>query len=1202
MLAFILSITFLVVFLVSFNKLSQQIRKLHEELTSQKSKYSKLKDSTRQLKNQLTRIEKRIAPLTQEEPAEKSTDHCKPVITAPSKPTEKTPEIYKQLNSKKTSEAQASPPPLPSHNKKTSSPHPTPKAAPSPAPAPHTTPQETAEPSFFSRIPWRAILEKFHLWPPSQSEKGASAETQLASWWAIRGGLVIVIIAAVFSGIYVSQHTPPILRVLALLTVSAGTILLGTRMKNSLLDFGRAITGGGFALLYFTAFAAYALPATKIIQSPAIGVFAQLAALLFTITWSLWKKAQSIATLTLLLGFISCAFSHQHELEHFALLGLILLAATAAFLFAQRGWLTSFITALAGSWIAYASFILLDWRSGDAPSFATFLAALITLTLLFEGSNLLAVARKTHPLSDRWRRWLILSNTSVAAVLGYALTRLIYPEQLSSFYFIFALIYFFFTLIHYVRSTDQALTETLFLKSSALLCLGFASASAFDGPVRWLAIAFQSFALLWTARRSHSRWIALGFAAAFAASIAWFWRDLMFESRTQWLWVETFRIAGFFYLLFLTAQLALHRRWFPAGIGGSDQHLKQSHSARWFGALIISLAAINFAMSPATRGLTDPLWFMLLLSLALASLTPLLRVALPCIAAIPPLFSTYIAYAFLSNSTSQSNAALLLGTSLIALAFIAAEVMRRYWPQQIKGKQLSRDFILITGLSITIPFVYAIKQKVSISPDAGLLIFALIPLLATAALLIRQNKNSHSYQAHSPASAIFPLITGFIVLFGVLSPCSRASLLPSALALASLPMLATLFKTRSASSALAGAVPLLGSYVFLYQQLLAHRPTPLNQDWINLVTVLVSTILISVLIWKKITQLNLQKLGLSGEVLLHSLALFALHLFFQKHLILGADFFASSLLGLSLLFISRRFPFRMLSALSWFPIIFAIFSGLQNHYWQGVAQGQLWFIAAACIVGLQLLLATAWIKKGLHTENTYLTDTLWLQLAPLASFITLGAWMLASLAATPEPWQIASLSAVALLYTSLWSWKKIESLGPLSLAPLSLAALMSFQLMLNQGIPSNIAQQELWCILINAAAFLSNGIFLAQAQRRLLKQKITSTSALPWLHAILSLSITFIVCATDHLVNEKLTVIFWGIAAITLFIGGLFAGLRAYRLTGLTGLLLCIAHIFIWDIQDTLYRIFAFFVIGVVLIIIGFLYVRFRDRIATLDS
>jgi uncharacterized membrane protein len=107
---------------------------------------------------------------------------------------------------------------------------------------------------------------------------------------------------------------------------------------------------------------------------------------------------------------------------------------------------------------------------------------------------------------------------------------------------------------------------------------------------------------------------------------------------------------------------------------------------------------------------------------------------------------------------------------------------------------------------------------------------------------------------------------------------------------------------------------------------------------------------------------------------------------------------------------------------------------------------------------------------------------------------------------------------------------------------------------------------------------------------------------MPWFHAAGALFVAFAACTLDRLVSDNLTAVFWGLSAILLFVSGLFVGLRAYRLMGLIGLVFCTTHIFIWDIQDTFYRIIAFFVIGLVMLAIGFLYHRFRDRIAALDS
>ena len=1164
MFAFFLFLLLLVIFLVAYSKLRKDNSKLQGHL-------NRLENRIEQLDSE-TGLEPDSKPETE---VPKPIARAKPAILAAAEKTSKsTPPPLLQYVA--ASEPKPTPPPSVVAEKLSVEP---PAASPAP-------------PSFLERIHWRENLERLHLWPPSKSEAGESAEFQLASWWTVRVGLVFLIIAAVFSGIYVRERIPPEVRVLTLLLVSCGTIVLGARMKNNLKGFGRAIIAGGFALLYFTAFAAFALPATKIIDSPTVGILLQLAALILTITWSLWKKDQTIATLTILLGFISCAFSHSNNLDRFTLIALVFLAATGAFLFARRGWLTTLITSLIGSWIGYALFALLDWHGDNAPSFAILLSILVTLAVIFEAGNLVGIARRVHPLRDRWRRILILSNTSAAALLGYGVIRLIYPDQLSTFYFVFALLYFAFTAIHYFRSTDEALTQTLFLKTSALLCLGFAA--AFDGPVRWLAIAFQSFALLWTARRSNSRWIALGFAVVFAVSLGWFWRDLIVEPPETWLWLETFRIAGGLYLIFLTVQLTVHALWFPNGIGGiTDGHQSLARWARLVGAFAIGISAIVFALNPSARGVSDPLWFLLILSLSIAELCPAMRRALPCFAAAPPLLFTYIAYPFLSHQTSQSNAALILGLTLIALAFGIAEIIRRFWPSKISGAATSRGFILLTGLATLLPFTTALAKRLSISDNATIGVFALIPLVATAALLARHQAFPGAVKTR--ASGVFFIIAGLIVFIGGLITCQRSDFFSSALTLSSLPLFLTLFRIRSSRASLAGAIPLLGGFVFLWLNLLERRPDQITHDSINLAITLVVSISLALGLWKKITSPSLQKLALYSEAALHGLAILSVHLFFQKHLAEGADFFASALLGLVLLVISRRFPFRSLAFVSWLPITL----GLLNSAWQGATSGQTWFWLAGLTVLTHVLLANHWMQREKQPDSASVSGATWFGFQSLISLIAVGAWTLTVFAAASSPWQAAGLTAVALLCSGLWRWRKIETIEAAGMAPLTLSAFISVYILVITK-PTSSPSHDLLSVILVAAGFAVNGVILATARHR--HNQFTSFSILPWLHAGIALLIAFAACATDRLVSENLTTVFWGVTAITLFVGGLFAGLRAYRLAGLIGLAFCIPRIFIWDIQDNLYRIFAFLAIALALLAIGFLYHRFRDRIATFDQ
>ena len=1186
---FILFTVPLLIFLyVAYGRLRGHLKSLEEQISAQHLSHQKLREANRELQAELKRIESRIDSQDQQ------SQPCSQSV-----PEVEEPPLYRMIQ-----DEPAIPPPLPPfraavHEESS----PAPRVVSQPAPAwenagPSEIPEDVA-PSLLSRIPWRDILGRMHLLPPGKSESGETAESQLAAWWVIRIGMVLLIIAAVFFGIYVSQHTPAWLRVLTLGLVSLGTIGLGSRMKDKLEGFGRAIIGGGFALLYFTAFAAFALPATKVIDSPAVGALAQLSTLVVAIIWSLWKRDQTVATLTLFLGFVSCGFSHSHDLDRFATVGLVLLAATGSFLFATRGWLTPFITSLVGSWVGFGIFALLDWLRADAPTFLQLMGPLVALTVVFETGNLVCAARGLHAPGERLRRWLILGNTSAAAVLGYGVTRLAHADQLSTFYFIFAVLYFSFTVIHQFRTTDRAVTESLFLKSSALLCLGFAA--AFSGPVRWLAIAFQAFALLWTARRSGSRWIAAGFVLVMAASIGWFWRDLVVDPPAEWRWLDPFRIAGSLYLVFLTVQLGFHSRWFPRGIGGTGEvHEKQARAFRVAGSLVIGLSALALSLNPSFPGRSDPVWFLFLLSVMIGLVSPLMRRAIPCVAAALPLGACYIAYAVLPPNASQSSAALSLGVILIIAAFGLSEVIRRYWPGALGCGPVVREGTLLVGLATLLPFSIALGRMYSLSGNAGIGIFALFPVVACTAVWCRQQITANGQRAR--LSIGFQIAAGVLVLMGGVVTCKSSAFFPSALALAGLPLLAQAKRVRIWNVVIAGSFPILGGFFSLWQNLLGTPPGDLLHDSINLAVLLLISTSLAIMLWKKIRTRRLQNPAFWGDATLHALGIFSFHLFFQKHLGEGPDFLAAGLLGLSLFAVSRRFPFRVLGAVSWLPVALACGSSILAANWQGAGSGKTWFVLAGLLVLAHLVLASHLSRKNPHPGSKLFAEKFGFALPQVISCIAVLAWSLITLAAAETPWQAAALTGVALLSSALWRWKSIPLIGHLGLGPLTLAFCMAASMMLAVNDVPKPASWILTSVLLTAAGFAAHGMLMASAVRCIQGRKITSSSLLPWFHAGSALLIAFVAFAINRLVSENLTAVFWGLSAILLFVSGLFAGLRAYRLTGLIGLVFCTGHIFIWDIQDTFYRIIAFFVIGLVMLAIGFLYHRFRERISALDS
>lgn len=101
-----------------------------------------------------------------------------------------------------------------------------------------------------------------------------------------------------------------------------------------------------------------------------------------------------------------------------------------------------------------------------------------------------------------------------------------------------------------------------------------------------------------------------------------------------------------------------------------------------------------------------------------------------------------------------------------------------------------------------------------------------------------------------------------------------------------------------------------------------------------------------------------------------------------------------------------------------------------------------------------------------------------------------------------------------------------------------------------------------------------------------------------WVFAGLGLGVAMSTAVSPRLPYAHLATVGWGTAAVAVFMLGLFARLRPHRLVGLAGLALCIVRVFIVDLDQTLHRIAAFGVLGLVLLWVGFSYHRFRHLIA----
>jgi len=326
-----------------------------------------------------------------------------------------------------------------------------------------------------------------------------------------------------------------------------------------------------------------------------------------------------------------------------------------------------------------------------------------------------------------------------------------------------------------------------------------------------------------------------------------------------------------------------------------------------------------------------------------------------------------------------------------------------------------------------------------------------------------------------------------------------------------------------------------------------------------------------------------------------------------------------------------------------FVMTFVTVLVLQRVLFAGLAKGE----ALAATVGVALALLAAsprlplwplvpgaaiglvfgWVQ---HRPLKVRVDDTWLLLAATGAWALPVIWHLSSrrqeLLATPRQRRF-----LGWLFTGLATWFSLQALranfsGPALPAVVAVEAFAVFVLAWRLGLrPAYTAASAMllagagWTALALAGladwlvhpGWAGTGAVVALAAVALAQPVLgrdrpeTDAPAwrarARWLHAIGTLGLLFWVAVERRDALAPYATVLWGGVAIAIFVVGLFARERAYRLTGLAGLALCVPRMFFVDLDSTLYRIVAFVALGLVLLWVGFSYHRFRHLIASPD-
>jgi hypothetical protein len=192
---------------------------------------------------------------------------------------------------------------------------------------------------------------------PSWRDKFAGEEWEAiigGNWLNKLGALITVIAIALLLSLSLEQLGPPG-KIGVGVTTAAILLGLGTWVERKLnyRVFSFGLLAAGWGVLYFTAYAAHAIPASRVIASPTIGLLVLLAVAVAMVARSLRYQSEVLTALTFFAAFVALqvdpasvyaliasailaagllVIAHRHEWNRMALVAILLAYGTVALL------------------------------------------------------------------------------------------------------------------------------------------------------------------------------------------------------------------------------------------------------------------------------------------------------------------------------------------------------------------------------------------------------------------------------------------------------------------------------------------------------------------------------------------------------------------------------------------------------------------------------------------------------------------------------------------------------------------------------------------------------------------------------------------------------------------------------------------------------------------------------------------------------
>jgi Predicted membrane protein (DUF2339) len=251
---------------------------------------------------------------------------------------------------------------------------------------------------------------------PRPSEAAESWELVVGTSWLNKLGVLVFVIGVALLVGYSIAHVGPAGRVLIGYLLSAALLVGGVVLerREPYRTYAYGLIAGGWAGIYFTAYAMHALDAARIVESPLVGTLCLAAVATGMIAHSLMFRSQATTALAYVVAYATLVLT---PLTGFSLVASVPLAISVLVVGQRFGW--SNVSAL-GLASTYLLFVVRGHGPGDAlldPQSATPYLMLGTYWLTFEIADLTTLRRSGPAVSP-------LFALNAIGVLGAGFTEL----------------------------------------------------------------------------------------------------------------------------------------------------------------------------------------------------------------------------------------------------------------------------------------------------------------------------------------------------------------------------------------------------------------------------------------------------------------------------------------------------------------------------------------------------------------------------------------------------------------------------------------------------------------------------------------------------------------------------------------------------------------------------------------------------------